>query len=99
MVCKGWRKAELKVGGPLRTRVPSDVIMPGGLALTRTVMHNAARGGNLELVRWLRGEGCDWNAWTCQCAASAGRLRVLQWLRANGCPWDAHTCTFAALHG
>ena len=30
MVCKEWRKAQLKVGGPLFTRVHSDVILPGG---------------------------------------------------------------------
>ena len=34
-VCKGWRKAQLKVGGPLRTRVPSDVVLPGSVALVK----------------------------------------------------------------
>ena len=33
MVCKGWRKAQLKVGAPLRTRLRSDVIGPGQVAL------------------------------------------------------------------
>ena len=33
MVCKPWRKAQLKVGGPLRTRVMSDVILPGRVEL------------------------------------------------------------------
>ena len=33
LVCKPWRKAQLKVGGPLRTRVKSDVTMPGSVAL------------------------------------------------------------------
>ena len=141
-VCKGWRKAQLKVGGPLRTRVYSDVILPGsvalakwalaegcpreaedgfsmadaaaqhghkelaqwliqerGFAMTRGVMAMAALNGNLELVRWLRGEGCDWSAWACRCAGRAGRLEVLQWLRANGCPWDAETCKWAAVNG
>ena len=42
LVCKGWRKAQLKVGGPLRSRVLSDVIMPGGL----------------ELAKWALAEGC-----------------------------------------
>ena len=41
-VCKGWRKAQLKVGGPLRTRVKSDVIAPGSVAL----------------VKWALAEGC-----------------------------------------
>ena len=35
MVCKPWRKAQLKVGGPLLTRVKSDVIMPGSVALAK----------------------------------------------------------------
>eukprot|EP00665_Eupelagonemidae_sp_cell47_P005709 gene5709-1249_t len=120
-VCKEWRKAQLKVGGRLRTRVLSDVLLPGSVALVKwalaegcprmsgnnlatlapaaaeyghhelvqwliqeqdfvmdwhgkRVMAGAARSGNLELVRWLRGEGCDWDAGTCSCAAEAGRL-------------------------
>ena len=34
-VCKGWRKAQVKVGGPLRTRVASDVLLPGRVALAK----------------------------------------------------------------
>ena len=35
-VCKGWRMAQLKAGGPLRTRVfVSDVIVPGRVALAK----------------------------------------------------------------
>ena len=41
-VCKPWRKAQLKVGGPLRTRVSSDLILPGSVAL----------------VKWALAEGC-----------------------------------------
>ena len=145
MVCKGWRKAQLKVGGPLRTRVPSVVLLPGsvalakwalaegcprddgdqedpvtmaaaaaahghmelvvwliqeqGFAMNERVMGMAAQGGNLELGRWLRSEGCNWGAWTCRAAALTGQLEVLLWLRANGCPWDAKTCSAAAFNG
>ena len=71
-VCKDWRKAQLKVGGPLRTRVESDVIMPGQLALLKWALAEgcprddeggyamaryAARYGHVELVKWLCGEG------------------------------------------
>ena len=72
-LCKPWRKAQLKVGGPLRTRVPSDVILPGSVALARwalaegcpreaedgyyTMAQAAARYGHLELMKWLCGEG------------------------------------------
>ena len=41
-VCRAWRKAQLKVGGPLRTRVQSDVILPGREAL----------------AKWALAEGC-----------------------------------------
>ena len=72
-VCKGWRKAQLKVGGPLRTRLVSDVLLPGNVALAKWVLaegcpreydvngfgmvHYAASFGHLELVKWLCGEG------------------------------------------
>ena len=67
-VCKEWRKAQRKVGGPLRTRVQSDVVIPGSVALAKwalaegcprdnrygvTMAHVAAQFGHMELVRWL----------------------------------------------
>ena len=140
-VCKEWRKAQGKVGGPLRTRVRSDVLLPGrvalakwalkegcprlgagytlaehaaehghrelvqwllqeqGFGLSRFVMRKAAWSGSLELVEWLGGAGCPWDAKACQFAAQGGHLRVLQWLRAEGCPWDTATCKYAASRG
>ena len=132
LVCKEWRKAQLKVGGPLRTRVKSDVILPGSVALAKwalaegcpreawyghtmareaalyghgklvgwlcgeggfamdeDVMWRAAISGNLELVQWLRAEGCPWDSDTCFQAVLYGRMEVLHWVRENGCPWDA----------
>ena len=72
-VCRGWRKAQLKVGGPLRTRVESDVILPGQVALVKwalaegcprtddvrcfNMVWDAAEYGHRELVQWLCGEG------------------------------------------
>jgi len=102
MVCRGWRKAQLKVGGRLRTRVRSDVLLPGSVALAKwalaegcprenrygyTMAHAAARYGQAELVKWLCGEGgfamdkrvMGWAAWK-------GNLQVVKWLRAEGCP-------------
>ena len=139
-VCKGWRKAQLKVGGPLRTRVGSDVIAPGSVALVKwalaegcprespggstmahaavdygqvelvkwlcgeggfamdvTEMGMAARGGNLELVQWLRGAGCPWDYNTCFNAVYGGRVEVLRWVRENGAPWLAGTRDWAAV--
>ena len=69
MVCKEWRKAQLKVGGPLRSRVWFDVIMPG-------------RG---ELVKWALAEGgprenADGAITMAAFAASFGHFELVQWL-------------------
>ena len=59
----------------------------------------AARSGNLELVKWLQGEGCDWGHSVCASAARSGKLEVLKWLRVNGCPWNEGTCACATYFG
>ena len=76
LVCKGWRKAQLKVRGPLRTRVPSDVIAPG----------------RVELAKWALAEGCPREkekklgnsistyANMATLAAWYGHLELVQWL-------------------
>ena len=72
-VCRAWRKAQLKVGRRMCTRVESDVIAPGSVALAKwapaegcprdeggfsfTMAELAARYGHLVLVKWLCGEG------------------------------------------
>ena len=107
-VCKEWRKAQLKIGGPLRTRVQSDVLRPGNVALVKwalaegcpreryswdTMAHCAALHGNLELVKWLCGEeGFAMDEAVMQCAAESGNLELVQWLRAEGCPWNWGMC-------
>ena len=60
------------------------------------VMEWAARSGNLELVQWLRGEGCPWDYGTCHNAVAYGHVEVLRWARKNGCPWTASTRDRAA---
>ena len=60
------------------------------------VMRNAASSGNLELLQWLRGEGCPWNEDTCLFAVIDGHVEVLRWARENGCPWYAFTRDQAA---
>ena len=64
--------------------------------MDKDVMREAARSGNLELVQWLRGEGCPWNHWTCDNAVHYGHVEVLRWLRSNGCPWIAVTRALAS---
>ena len=114
-VCKPWWKARLKVRGPLRTHVKSDVIAPGSVALVKwalaegcprengygyTMAHAAARYGRLELVRWLCGEGgFAMDEGVMGWAARSGNLELVQWLRGEGCPWDSSTCHFAVDKG
>ncbi|KAL6057647.1 Ankyrin repeat-containing domain [Balamuthia mandrillaris] len=59
----------------------------------------AARNGHLDVLCWLREQGCPWDEQTCAYAAMNGQLEVLQWAREQGCPWDKHTCAQAARNG
>ena len=50
----------------------------------------AAKGGHLEVLKWLRdpnlpGGPVDWDTMTCACAAKGGQLEVLKWLRDPNC--------------
>ena len=45
--------------------------------------------GHLEVLKWARENGCEWNSWTCAYAAQNGHLEVLKWARENGCEWDS----------
>ena len=61
----------------------------------------AARIGDLEELKALRGEGgsLPWDEETCAFAAWGGHLEVLKWAHENGCPWDEETCAYAARGG
>ena len=69
----------------------------------------ASLRGNLEMLRWARENGGDWENWhpsalvdaveLCKAAAQRGHLEVLQWLRETGCPWNIHTSYLAAENG
>lgn len=48
----------------------------------------AAMGGFIDIIEWLRGVQCDWEDGACQGALETGRLDTLRWLIANGCPFD-----------
>ena len=68
----------------------------GGFAMDERVMRFAALGGNLELVQFLRGEGCPWDWQTCLWAVDKGHVEVLRWARENGCLRTAGTRDRAA---
>lgn len=55
--------------------------------------------GDLELLKYLHENGCDWNEETCIAAASYGYLNILKYLRKNGCPWNNDTAVFATCNG
>ena len=59
----------------------------------------AARWGYLEVFKWARANGCEWDASTCASAARGGHLDVLKWARSNGCNWDYQVCMICAIHG
>jgi hypothetical protein len=71
----------------------------GRAKLTVNLCTSAAKGGQLEVLEWLRENDCPWDEETCWAAAKGGQLEALQWARENGCPWDTSTCWAAASGG
>jgi hypothetical protein len=59
----------------------------------------AAALGRLELLKWLRSQGCPWNESTCRQAVMSGKLEVLNWARCEWCSWSAFVCEDAAEYG
>jgi hypothetical protein len=45
-----------------------------------------SHNGHLEVLKWLRENGYEWDSEICSGAAKNGHLEVLKWLRKNGCP-------------
>ena len=62
----------------------------GGCPLGVRATAAASGGGDLRVLRWLRGgdghEPCPWDPWTYISAAMEGHLGTLRWARAHGCP-------------
>ena len=46
----------------------------------------ALRSRVLEVLKWLRENGCHWDAATCTLAARRGHREVLKWAIEQGCP-------------
>lgn len=73
----------------------------------------AARGGQLEILKWLREPchvvretrecvspgPCLWSHETMHFASIKGQLEVMKWLHLNGCPVDAWACAASAKCG
>ena len=49
----------------------------------------AAEGGQLDVLKWLRENGCPWDCNVLRRAEARGHARVAAWARDNGCPAEA----------
>ena len=47
---------------------------------------SAAAAGRLEVLKWLREQGCPWSATVSNAALAAGQRRCFEWLKREGCP-------------
>jgi hypothetical protein len=61
----------------------------------------AARGGQIEVLQWLRAEGYPWNECDLSEACVNGHLTTVQWMRSLDPPvdWDGYECYKAAESG
>ena len=48
----------------------------------------AAVGGHLEVLKWAREHGCEWDGRTIDAAQASGVVEIIQYVRANGCPTE-----------
>ena len=58
----------------------------GRLELSEYLLQLAAETGQLEVVKWLRANGCPWDAGTIALARKYGHDDVVIWAKANGAP-------------
>ena len=63
------------------------------------VCNIAAENGWLDLLKWGRQNGCEWDSYVCSRAAENGNLEILKWARQNGCEWNSSVCMNAATNG
>lgn len=56
---------------------------------------------HVEVLQWLRANGCPWDASVTTTAAAKGNLEILQWARAQDppCQWDRTKCSELAKKG
>jgi hypothetical protein len=95
-IAKMFRLAAL--GGDLEM---VQVLASEGLNIGHYTCAAAARGGQLEVLKWLmQNQRGAWNPWLL-CAAIAGgpHMHVISWALDEGCPVDASVCTAAAAKG
>ena len=86
----------IKWGREMKTRDPT---LTTQFELSILTGAYAAKSGHLDVLQWLKMNGCPIGVDTCSYAAKNGHLDVLQWLRTNCCPWNEETCANAAGNG
>jgi hypothetical protein len=59
----------------------------------------AAKNGQLDILKWLIQYDCEWDTQTCRCAAESGHTFCLQYAIENGCPCPDDVCSIAARGG
>ena len=52
----------------------------------------AASSGRLEVLKYLRQEGCPWDAMTIVSAHGCDQLEVADWAKEQGCPEPTVEC-------
>ncbi|GFH53350.1 hypothetical protein CTEN210_09826 [Chaetoceros tenuissimus] len=63
---------------------------------TQDCINGAVSSGNLDLIKWLRGEGAQWNYFTLFSAVRNGNIELLHYLFQSRCPFtDPIACAEA----
>jgi len=70
-----------------------------GNALNIMYSNRAAKIGNVDCLKYLQENRCDWGLKTCTYAAFHGQLECLKYLYENGCPWDKSSLYCCVLNG
>jgi len=59
----------------------------------------AIKFGNIEHLKWLKENGCQFTQLTFNHATENGNLENMKWLKENDCPFSEYTFSFAAKIG
>lgn len=59
----------------------------------------AAANGDMDEIRWLYSQGCEWDHSVAFAAAKYSHLVPLKYLVGKGCPYAKNSCDVAAANG
>ncbi len=69
------------------------------MELNNLSCYDAAKNGDLKLLKYLHENGYPWNESICEIAALNDHLEILNYAHQNGCPWNEITCYNATCAG